>query len=312
MKKVYFPVFIFLTTFTCKAQDYIPFPDSNATWKVVVLPYPPGPIIWYAQHYDYILSEDTIILGQQYSKLLKKDYNVECSQIFTGPYYYGGIRNDTMNKKVYYFPYDQNQEFLLYDFDLEIGDTVPQTWNNYSYPDLYVDAIDSTYINNSYRKRYIYLEQGYDIGIGVIEGIGAETGLLEPIEMFEVIWYLRCFYQNDSIYYINSNFTTSCNLEIDTCLNVSISEIHNPTTLFVVYPNPCRDIFIIDFSFDNLPAQAYYSISDPLGRIIEEGAIQGQQNQIIIRTSSFSSGLHTIRLIVNGKVEKALKLNVIK
>jgi len=81
---------------------------------------------------------------------------------------------------------------------------------------------------------------------------------------------------------------------------------------FRVFPNPCLDYFIIDYYFEIIPGQASYSISDPSGRIIEEGLIEGQQNQLIRRTSSYSSGLYTIRLMINGKVEKALKLNVIK
>ncbi|MCK9401318.1 MAG: hypothetical protein M0Q51_15175 [Bacteroidales bacterium] len=68
----------------------------------------------------------------------------------------------------------------------------------------------------------------------------------------------------------------------------------------------------MEYYFEIIPNQASYSISDPLGRIIEEGLIEGQQNQLIRRTSSYSSGLYTIKLNINGKLEKALKLNVIK
>jgi len=82
--------------------------------------------------------------------------------------------------------------------------------------------------------------------------------------------------------------------------------------VFKVYPNPCNDYFIMEYYFEIIPGQASYSISDPLGRIIEEGLIEGQQNQLIRRTSSYSSGLYTIKLNINGKLEKALKLNVIR
>ncbi|MFA4863991.1 MAG: T9SS type A sorting domain-containing protein, partial [Bacteroidales bacterium] len=82
--------------------------------------------------------------------------------------------------------------------------------------------------------------------------------------------------------------------------------------IFSVYPNPCNDYFIMEYYFERIPGQASYSISDPSGRIIEEGLIEGQQNQLIRRTSFYSSGFYTIKLIINGKVEKVLKLNVIK
>ena len=82
--------------------------------------------------------------------------------------------------------------------------------------------------------------------------------------------------------------------------------------LFRVYPNPGRDYFIIEYSFERVPDQASYSISDQNGRIIEEGPIEGKQNQLIRRTTSYSSGLYTIKLIINGNTEKTLKINIIK
>ena len=82
--------------------------------------------------------------------------------------------------------------------------------------------------------------------------------------------------------------------------------------IFKVYPNPSHDYFIIDYYFEIIPKDASYSISDPLGRVIEEGIIEGQQDQIIFRTSAYSSGLYTIKLITNGKAGNIVKLNIIK
>jgi hypothetical protein len=82
--------------------------------------------------------------------------------------------------------------------------------------------------------------------------------------------------------------------------------------VFRVYPNPSHDYFIIDYYFEIVPKDASYSISDPLGRMIDEGTIEGQQDQIIIRTSDYCSGLYTINLIINGKIENFKKLNIIK
>lgn len=82
--------------------------------------------------------------------------------------------------------------------------------------------------------------------------------------------------------------------------------------IFRVFPNPSHEYFIIEYYFEVIPRNASYSINDPLGRKIEEGLIEGKQNQFIKRTTSYSPGIYTIKLIINGKVEKALKLNVIK
>ena len=82
--------------------------------------------------------------------------------------------------------------------------------------------------------------------------------------------------------------------------------------VFRVYPNPSHDYFIIEYYFEIIPEQARYSITDPLGRIIEDGILESQQNQLIKRTSTYKSGLYTISLIINGKFEKALKFNVVR
>jgi len=82
--------------------------------------------------------------------------------------------------------------------------------------------------------------------------------------------------------------------------------------VFRVYPNPCLDYFIIEYFIKIVPQDVTYSIVDPLGRIIEEDKIVGQQNQIIRRASEFSPGVFTIQLILDGKVVKAAKLTIIK
>ena len=94
--------------------------------------------------------------------------------------------------------------------------------------------------------------------------------------------------------------------------NPNVNTGLNQENSFRVYPNPCSDYFIIEYNFEEVPKQASYSISDLLGRVVEEGPIEGQQNQIIRMTSSYSPGLYTIKLIVNGEVERALKLNLVR
>ena len=101
-----------------QSQSYHTFPDSNAVWKSCELPYPPGSMLWYYAHWDYVLMGDTLINNLVYKKVGRIDYDVECSQVYTGPYYYTAIREDTVERKVYQFENDEN--WLLYDFSLEL------------------------------------------------------------------------------------------------------------------------------------------------------------------------------------------------
>ena len=79
-----------------------------------------------------------------------------------------------------------------------------------------------------------------------------------------------------------------------------------------VFPNPCREYYILEYYFKTTPKNAYYEVADALGKIIEKGQFDNQQDQIVIRTSAYGTGLYTIRFFVNGKFDKALKINVIK
>ena len=67
--------------------------------------------------------------------------------------YIGGIRSDTASR-VYYYPTGVEQEILLYDFRVEIGDTIySNLWfNPTGY--LVVSFIDSIEVSNHYRKRF--------------------------------------------------------------------------------------------------------------------------------------------------------------
>jgi len=81
---------------------------------------------------------------------------------------------------------------------------------------------------------------------------------------------------------------------------------------FKVYPNPSRNYFIVEYNFENQPAEARIILYDQTGRIVDESMLDGQQNQQIIRTSQYSSGMHTISLIIDGKETEKCKIAIIK
>jgi len=81
---------------------------------------------------------------------------------------------------------------------------------------------------------------------------------------------------------------------------------------FNVYPNPCRDYFILAYNFETLPAEAQIVVSDPAGRIFDEIEIYDLQNQQIIRTSQYSSGIYIFSLIVDEEEVKSRKIAIVK
>mgnify|MGYP001428680724 CR=1 FL=1 len=302
MKISLFLALFILAPFMSKEQTYVPFPDSNAVWQEVLLPYPPGPMPAYWEHVHYTVSGDTLINNTLYKKLFKTDFDPLCSQNFTGPYFFGGIRNDSNERKVYYYDAYTSEEWLLYDFTLNVGDTVPPTYNNVSYPELFVESIDSVLIGNDFRKRFVYSQETYQ-PIQVIEGIGAESGLLGDMVFFESIYYLRCFHQNDSLLWINP-WVEFCNLETDTCLTISIPERISDNRLILIYPNPASDFIYLYLNPDILrpSTDIRMEIYNSFGEKVGESRVPTGQEAFSFDVSGLSNGLYVTVIKENQRV----------
>lgn len=298
--------------FTSKEQTYFPFPDSNAVWQEVLLPYPPGPIISYMEHVEYTISGDTLINNILYKKLFITYYDVNCSEVFTVPSFAGGFRNDSVERKVYYYDLISSEEWILYDFTLDIGDTVPQTFNNISFPALSVESIDSVLIGDHFRKRYIYAQPTYP-PIQVIEGIGAETGLLGYMEYFEVIYYLRCFHQDDNIFWMHP-WVISCHLETDTCLAISVPEPISDDVLIRIFPNPASDLIYIQCSFEKSGYSGDFKLEifNIFGEKVGESRIPKGSDGYSYNVSGLSDGIYIAIFRENWRIVSSTKFLIAK
>lgn len=271
------------------SQNYIPLVDTNSIWKISWNFYPPPPEPAYSDYYRYSITDDTIFNDTIYKKLYMVQMDLFCSKIVLDSLFIGGIREEISEKKVYFIQDANSGEHLLYDFTLDVGDTVPNTLNNYAYPELIVSAIDSILCADKYRKRYIYSRDTW-APIEVIEGIGAYTGLLERMEIFEHNSTLRCFYNDDSLIYMNP-FINSCNLEMDTCFVTEISETAILLESVLVYPNPAIKNATITIINPQGKLQDYYlSIFDSMGKLKHRNSFHA--NSIAIRDKNFETGVY--------------------
>jgi hypothetical protein len=95
---------------------------------------------------------------------------------------------------------------LLYDFDLDVGSTLPLSWNNWN-DDITVVAVDSVLIGGSMRARF---ELANSWAQYLIEGVGTSHGLFEPVSNFlECGYELLCYGLGNVAYYPG---TGSCEL----------------------------------------------------------------------------------------------------
>src|SRR5690606_21965178 len=262
-------------------QGYVPFHDSNAVW-IDGDHYidNSNPNYSYCRSLEYSIVKDTVINSKTYQKI---DVNVK---EFTNPHNcypynytihsWGSqfIRNDSLNKKIWLLR--GNSDTLLYDFDLQLNQTYPETFLD---PDTFmgtVTEIDTIYLYNRWRKRYKISDCNTHY---LIEGLGSTQGFMNVNFCYAGGRTLHCMSENNNGVYPDTN--TSCQLVTD------ISEIKTENINFGLYPNPSSGTI-------NL------SVEKPL-QSIEIYNLQGQKVQEInskVRSWELpeQSGLYLIRI----------------
>jgi hypothetical protein len=238
--KIWCTILFLLIALSVSGQTsiYHPFPDSNAMWNIHGQSWGSNmcsfndPVIM-DSYLSYFISGDTIINSLTYHKIYTSGYShehclygniVENWWTYDSTYQFS-MRQELNSKKVYIYNF---QEDLLYDFSLEVGDTIPQFWDC-----AVITSIDSVLIGNSYRKRFNLSALPYTL----IEGIGSTSGLDHPVCIFENSGTLTCFVQNDATLYPDGDYiceriTDIKKIPFDNILaNFSPNPFHSTTIL---------------------------------------------------------------------------------
>lgn len=285
MKKLLL-LFSFFLTLIANGQTsvYHSFPDSNATWNFQVqqMCFSSG---MQDDRYSITLSGDTTINSQAYHKLTTPFIQSlgpgNCLPPATG--YQGAVREDSANRKVFFIPPSDTAEQLLYDFTMQVGDTVQGYTQTFASTDDTVLAIDSVLVGSTYRKRW-YINQWYTIYF--IEGIGSTHGLTEYSvgNLTDAPYYtLTCFSQNAQSLYPN----TTLNCDLITSEN-SPAEILNDITVF---PNPSNGSFTIDINNAGIKE---IRLTDLLGNNVFQQRIN---NQAKVNIENLPAGTYILMVI---------------
>ena len=200
------------------SQTYLSLPDSNAKWINVHKDYRTNPWNPTKKQVQYCTANrDTLINGREYFQI----------DTCNGGYK-GALRNDA--GKVHIVPKDSAREFLLYDFTLEVGDTICNINCDGTQSSLLIvhpGGVDSVLIDSVYRKR---IRLSY--GTGWIEGIGNSQGLFWEssgnISGYELELY--CMSVNSKTIYPDAGFGP--------CESSFSTEEHQTAGDIAVYPNP--------------------------------------------------------------------------
>ena len=224
------------------------------------------------------------------------------------------VRQDSL--KIYVYLSDTT-EHLLYDYDLNVGDTFhfsglyPSSVNsNYTMNAVQcvVDSIGSMPVDGSFRKVFYLSHDNYGGMSGIddtnsvfMEGIGNLGGFFCGISRFSEFTYrtLQCFGINNIPYWTGADGFCDLSVGLKNSENKSLLE---------VYPNPVLDEIHVQLpeNFDINKIE----IVDLLGQNNDVNATFNQKNDVTIDLSQYHSGIYFLKL--TDVFLKVFKLKIIK
>lgn len=226
----------------------------------------------------YQQSFDIMIAGNSYHQLFKDGM------------YIGGLREDSSAKRIYYFPFNDVTEYLLYDFNVSVGDTVHTYTIGCGGITATVTSIDSTnQFSPDYRKVIHFQAPVSDW----VEGIGCVGGLLAPgCNGVDFSWELICFK-------VDSNFILSGSTPAVDC-DIINSVKNNSSVQNKLYPSIIERGSPMHISIKD-PDGAELIISNTIGKIIKREKLKSALSDIL--TDDFPTGIFTVTIISsNGRI----------
>jgi hypothetical protein len=235
--------------------------DHNSVWKIRSECAVPFPCIE-TRIYNYYLNSDTVINNSVYYKLFTRIWSVLNWMGAPPPQCQGSyVLNDSLSPiayvrdtlgKILLYDIQSNSDTLLYDFNLNIGDTLPLSFNNY-HTDNTVVAIDSILVSSVYRKRFQIMDVNSNT-FYIFEGIGHENGFLEPIPpVINCANELLCYSENDTSYYPSIGLNCELLLGID-------NTVEKPEPSYNIYPNPSDGMIHISGNLSDCQLILYNNI----------------------------------------------------
>jgi hypothetical protein len=254
------------------AQNYIPMVVKGNTVGFLL------PAGWGASYPSfYQIYCDTTIAGKSY----KKVYNDHCG-------YVGALREDLVNRRVYYFGLNAVQEELYIDFMVNIGDTI--RWNPPGGGPNRVDTVRAVYQQYLYGANRWVIELNKSFQVKLIEGIGSNITGLVPESCFSYF----------------GNFNSFSNVPNMGCSPGVLGTKEIESSL-KIYPNPAKDYLAIEAGEGTTLPTANYRVYNILGSVVQNGELSAQNARIDLR--QFKPGIYILVLDVNGK-ERILKFQV--
>ncbi|MFK5854559.1 MAG: T9SS type A sorting domain-containing protein [Bacteroidota bacterium] len=285
MKKIFFIAIVFVLSSTMYSQEIV---NSTKLWSIMTEHCQPWGSNYSTEFFRFDV--DTVVNDVVYKKVwISEDENHE-----EWNFYGAFIREEA---GLVYFKEMFEEEGLIYNFNLEIGDSVvinnPRAAGALT---LLLVEIDSIELEDGYRERWKLSNSGYPDFEYWIRGIGSETGVINSSTGVYGglcgLFTLLCEKENDNLIYQNSEIG-SCYLYItDIVDKVEITDIE-----FVLnYNNKTRSLKI---RFDESKVRTVFISSITGAEIVKK---QISSNYFMHNFTDSKSGLYIVTVIEDGKV----------
>ena len=287
MKKQFFILLFTILTLNSFSQDSFPLIEENKTWNVISVirtgSYP-GDTTFSTLTYQFY--GDTIIESLTYKKLYRSNEANPLNWTLDS-----FMREN--DKKVWYKHFSDDNEILMYDYSLEVGDSILD-YSGTTY--LIIDSTGYETIGQDERKKYYlssidmpdYYHETW------IDGIGSNKGICWAGSVLLVggwSWFL-CLSENGELVYMNPNYN-SCYLITE----ITETELPNIN----IYPNPSGEKMRIDynrsFSIESI------MVTNINGQLIK--TFDSKKSELDI--SDIPSGLYFLKIsFENGSLTKKI------
>jgi hypothetical protein len=301
MKKTVFLLLFIILLPNLYSQAYKKLTDSTNKWNYLDQAFTTC-YCGEAKTYSLYLTNDTTLSGTVYKKVMSKIIREED----TNTVYAAGLREDTINQKVY-VKINDNKEKLIYSFDHEVGDTIFMDTSDYYYTIKYVKAIDPYDFGGFNGKKITVWEKRINISDQTIEddyqydswyeGIGSLNELFDfsHIGGMGVNTMLLCFWNKGIQYYQNPNYTVCEYAEY-----VGVEEEHLNSNPIEIYQNLASGQVTV-ITNKKIKEVSVYNI---------KGIMLIKQNDVVINMNSLPGGVYIIKVqMMNNEyvIEKVIK-----
>ena len=279
---------------TIQAQEWMSLLKDNSEWN----------ILWQSTGVptpeliteSLVISGDTLIDGELYKKVLRKLSSE--TQYWHGSMEYDlyGIIKEEESGKVFYKPKEQEVEYLLYDFGMNVNDTAVMYWCQNPNCEVHVriDSIATQHIAGSERKVfYVSSKDMYSDWIWLntwVEGIGAMEGLLYSCHVVSAggitLHELLCYHEDGELLYINEDYN-SC------LVDMNPTSITVESNLALYYDPSSQQLLLPDLPNTTMSIMVY----DLVGRVVFQ---RKATNESAIHLSFLPNGIY----LVKGQIEK--------